>query len=181
MASQEIDVEQLSVDELLGLSVWYDIDGHKHAGLVSADNFLCMMDGAGLKIRQFTFFNMESDCLDGFIHSGNAIDVVEIVVDIYIERYILLQHRIFKGDHSVKGIGGDGVHMLVVFGNEVPSLFELLQKIRVEQMSARFLTENLISEIDRLLFNDGMIEACEKGTSKDAVRLFELDYRSIAR
>ena len=50
-----------------------------------------MMDGTGLEIGQFTPVDMESDGLYGFIHSSDAIDVVEIVVDIDVEGHVIIK------------------------------------------------------------------------------------------
>jgi hypothetical protein len=49
-----------------------------------------MMDRASLEIWKFVSIDMEADCLYRLIHSSDAIDVVEIVVNIDVEWYIVI-------------------------------------------------------------------------------------------
>ena len=49
--------------------------------------------------------NMEPDGLRFTIQSGDAIDILEIFMNVNINRNIIVHQRMMEGDHAVEGIG----------------------------------------------------------------------------
>ena len=78
---------------------------HEYARLISANDLLAMMYWACLEIGKFMFVNMESDSLRLAIHSGNAIDILEVFMNIDVNWNIFIKQRRMEGNHTVKGIG----------------------------------------------------------------------------
>ena len=64
---------------------------HEHTGLVSTDNLLAVMNGTGLEIRQFMFIYVELDGLWLTIHPGNADNIIEVLMNIDIDRNIRIK------------------------------------------------------------------------------------------
>ena len=81
------------------------MDCHEHTRLVSTDNLLAVMNGTGLEIRQFVFIHMELDGLWFTIHPGNADNIIEVLMNIDIDRNIRIKKRLMKCYHAVEGIG----------------------------------------------------------------------------
>ena len=81
------------------------MDCHEHTRFIPADNFLAMMYRSRLEIRQFMSVNMEPDGLRFTIQSGDAIDILEIFMNVNINRNIIVHQRMMEGDHAVEGIG----------------------------------------------------------------------------
>ena len=81
------------------------MDCHEHTRLVSTDNLLAVMNGAGLEIRQFVLINVEPDGLWLTIHPGDADNIIEVFMNIDIDRNIRIKKRLMKCYHAVEGIG----------------------------------------------------------------------------
>ena len=81
------------------------MDCHKHTRLVSTDNLLAVMNGAGLEIRQFMFIYMELDGLWLNVHPGDADNIIEVLMNIDIDRNIRIKKRLVECNHAVEGVG----------------------------------------------------------------------------
>ena len=81
------------------------MDCHKHTRLVSTDNLLAVMNGTGLKIRQFVLIYVELDGLWLNVHPGDADNIIEVLMNIDIDRNIRIKKRLMECNHAVKGIG----------------------------------------------------------------------------
>ena len=81
------------------------MDRHEHTRLVSTDNLLTMMNGTGLKIRQFVLIYVELDSLWLTIHPGDADNIIEVLMNIDIDRNIRIKKRLVECNHAVEGIG----------------------------------------------------------------------------
>ena len=81
------------------------MDCHKHTRLVSTDNLLTMMNGTGLKIRQFVLIYVELDGLWLNVHPGDADNIIEVLMNIDIDRNIRIKKRLMECNHAVEGIG----------------------------------------------------------------------------
>lgn len=81
------------------------MDRHEHTRLVSTDNLLAVMNGAGLEIRQFMFIYVELDSLWLTIHPGDADNIIEVFMNIDIDRNIRIKKRLVECNHAVEGIG----------------------------------------------------------------------------
>ena len=81
------------------------MDRHEHTRLVSTDNLLAVMNGAGLEIRQFVLINVEPDGLWLTIHPGDADNIIEVFMNINIDRNIRIKKRLMECNHAVEGIG----------------------------------------------------------------------------
>ena len=78
---------------------------HIHTLLVSTDNLLTVMNGTGLEIRQFVLIYVELDGLWFTIHSGDADNIIEVLMNIDIDRNIRIKKRLMECNHAVEGIG----------------------------------------------------------------------------
>ena len=78
---------------------------HIHTLLVSTDNLLAVMNGAGLEIRQFVLIYMELDGLRLNVHPGDADNIIEVLMNIDIDRNIRIKKRLMECNHAVEGIG----------------------------------------------------------------------------
>ena len=67
------------------------MDRHEHTRLVSTDNLLTMMNGTGLEIRQFVLIYVELDSLWLTIHPGDADNIIEVLMNIDIDRNIRIK------------------------------------------------------------------------------------------
>ena len=67
------------------------MDCHKHTRLVSTDNLLAVMNGTGLKIRQFVLIYVELDGLRLNVHPGDADNIIEVLMNIDIDRNIRIK------------------------------------------------------------------------------------------
>lgn len=67
------------------------MDRHEHTRLVSTDNLLTMMNGTGLKIRQFVLIYVELDGLWLNVHPGDADNIIEVLMNIDIDRNIRIK------------------------------------------------------------------------------------------
>ena len=67
------------------------MDCHKHTRLVSTDNLLAVMNGTGLEIRQFVLIYVELDGLWLTIHPGDADNIIEVLMNIDIDRNIRIK------------------------------------------------------------------------------------------
>lgn len=81
------------------------MDYHKHTRLVSTDNLLAVMNGTGLKIRQFVLIYVELDGLWLNVHPGDADNIIEVLMNIDIDRNIRIKKRLMECNHAVEGIG----------------------------------------------------------------------------
>ena len=81
------------------------MDRHEHTRLVSTDNLLTMMNGTGLKIRQFVLIYVELDGLWLNVHPGDADNIIEVLMNIDIDRNIRIKKRLMECNHAVEGIG----------------------------------------------------------------------------
>ena len=67
------------------------MDCHKHTRFVSTDNLLTVMNGAGLEIRQFVLIYVELDGLWLNVHPGDADNIIEVLMNIDIDRNIRIK------------------------------------------------------------------------------------------
>lgn len=81
------------------------MDYHKHTRLVSTDNLLAVMNGTGLKIRQFVLIYVELDGLWLNVHPGDADNIIEVLMNIDIDRNIRIKKRLMECNHAVEGVG----------------------------------------------------------------------------
>ena len=81
------------------------MDCHKHTRLVSTDNLLTVMNGTGLKIRQFVLIYVELDGLRLNVHPGDADNIIEVLMNIDIDRNIRIKKSLMECNHAVEGIG----------------------------------------------------------------------------
>ena len=81
------------------------MDCHKHTRFVSTDNLLAVMNGTGLKIRQFVLIYVELDGLWLNVHPGDADNIIEVLMNIDIDRNIRIKKRLMECNHAVEGIG----------------------------------------------------------------------------
>ena len=81
------------------------MDCHEHTRLVSTDNLLAVMNGTGLEIRQFVLIYVELDSLWLTIHPGDADNIIEVLMNIDIDRNIRIKKRLMECNHAVEGIG----------------------------------------------------------------------------
>ena len=81
------------------------MDRHEHTRLVSTDNLLAVMNGTGLEIRQFVLIYVEPDGLWLTIHPGDADNIIEVFMNIDIDRNIRINKRLIECNHAVEGIG----------------------------------------------------------------------------
>ena len=81
------------------------MDCHEHTRLVSTDNLLAVMNGTGLEIRQFVLIYVELDGLWLNVHPGDADNIIEVFMNVNINRNIIVHQRMMEGDHAVEGIG----------------------------------------------------------------------------
>ena len=81
------------------------MDCHEHTRLVSTDNLLAVMNGTGLEIRQFVLIYVELDSLWLTIHPGDADNIIEVLMNIDIDRNIGIKKRLMECNHAVEGIG----------------------------------------------------------------------------
>jgi len=81
------------------------MDCHKHTRLVSTDNLLAVMNGTGLKIRQFVLIYVEPDGLRLNVHPGDADNIIEVLMNIDIDRNIRIKKRLMECNHAVEGVG----------------------------------------------------------------------------
>lgn len=63
------------------------------------------MNGTGLKIRQFMFIYVELDGLWFTIHSGDADNIIEVLMNIDIDRNIRIKKRLMECNHAVERVG----------------------------------------------------------------------------
>lgn len=78
---------------------------HEHTRLVSTDNLLAVMNGTGLEIRQFVLIYVELDGLWLTIHPGDADNIIEVLMNIDIDRNIRIKKSLMECNHAVEGIG----------------------------------------------------------------------------
>ena len=78
---------------------------HEHARLVSTDNLLAVMNGTGLEIRQFVLIYVELDGLWLNVHPGDADNIIEVLMNIDIDRNIRIKKRLVECNHAVEGVG----------------------------------------------------------------------------
>lgn len=81
------------------------MDCHKHTRLVSTDNLLAVMNGTGLKIRQFVLIYVELDGLWLNVHPGDADNIIEVLMNIDIDRNIRIKKSLMECNHAVEGVG----------------------------------------------------------------------------
>ena len=81
------------------------MDRHEHTRLVSTDNLLAVMNGTGLEIRQFVLIYVELDSLWLTIHPGDADNIIEVLMNIDIDRNIRIKKRLVECNHAVEGVG----------------------------------------------------------------------------
>ena len=81
------------------------MDCHEHTRLISTDYLLAMMNGTGLEIRQFVLIYVEPDGLWFTIHPGNADNIIEVFMNIDIDRNIRINKRLMECNHAVESIG----------------------------------------------------------------------------
>ncbi len=81
------------------------MDCHEHTRLVSTDNLLAVMNGTGLEIRQFVLIYVELDGLWLTIHPGDADNIIEVLMNIDIDRNIRIKKSLMECNHAVEGIG----------------------------------------------------------------------------
>ena len=81
------------------------MDRHEHTRLVSTDNLLAVMNGTGLKIRQFVLIYVELDGLRLNVHPGDADNIIEVLMNIDIDRNIRIKKRLMECNHAVEGVG----------------------------------------------------------------------------
>ena len=81
------------------------MDCHEHTRLISTDYLLAMMNGTGLEIRQFVLIYVEPDSLWLTIHPGDADNIIEVFMNINIDRNIRIKKRLMECNHAVEGIG----------------------------------------------------------------------------
>ena len=81
------------------------MDRHIHTLLVSTDNLLTMMNGTSLEIGQFMLIYVELDSLWLTIHPGDADNIIEVFMNIDIDRNIRIKKRLVECNHAVEGIG----------------------------------------------------------------------------
>lgn len=81
------------------------MDCHKHTRLVSTDNLLTVMNGTGLKIRQFVLIYVELDGLWLNVHPGDADNIIEVLMNIDIDRNIRIKKSLMECNHAVEGVG----------------------------------------------------------------------------
>ena len=81
------------------------MDRHEHTRLVSTDNLLTMMNGTGLKIRQFVLIYVELDGLWLNVHPGDADNIIEVLMNIDIDRNIRIKKSLMECNHAVEGVG----------------------------------------------------------------------------
>lgn len=81
------------------------MDRHEHTRLVSTDNLLAGMNGTGLKIRQFVLIYVELDGLWLNVHPGDADNIIEVLMNIDIDRNIRIKKRLMECNHAVEGVG----------------------------------------------------------------------------
>ena len=81
------------------------MDCHEHPRLVSTDYLLAVMNGTGLEIRQFVLIYVKLDCLRFIIHPGDADNIIEVFMNIDIDRNIRINKRLMECNHAVEGIG----------------------------------------------------------------------------
>ena len=67
------------------------MDCHEHTRLVSTDYLLAVMNGTGLEIRQFVLIYVELDSLWLTIHPGDADNIIEVLMNIDIDRNIRIK------------------------------------------------------------------------------------------
>ena len=63
------------------------------------------MNGTGLKIRQFVLIYVELDGLWLTVHPCNADNIIEVFMNIDIDRNIRIKKRLMECNHAVEGIG----------------------------------------------------------------------------
>ena len=81
------------------------MNSHEHTRLVSTHNLLAVMNGAGLEIRQFMLIYVELDSLRFIIHPGDADNIIEVFMNIDIDRNIRIKKRLVECNHAVERIG----------------------------------------------------------------------------
>ncbi len=81
------------------------MDCHEHPRLVSTDNLLAVMNGTGLEIRQFVLIYVELDGLWLTIHPGDADNIIEVLMNIDIDRNIRIKKSLMECNHAVESIG----------------------------------------------------------------------------
>ena len=81
------------------------MDCHKHTRLVSTDNLLTVMNGTSLKIRQFVLIYVELDGLWLNVHPGDADNIIEVLMNIDIDRNIRIKKSLMECNHAVEGVG----------------------------------------------------------------------------
>ena len=81
------------------------MDCHEHTRLVSTHNLLAVMNGAGLEIRQFVLINVEPDGLWLNVHPGDADNIIEVLMNIDIDRNIRIKKSLMESNHAVESIG----------------------------------------------------------------------------
>lgn len=78
---------------------------HIYTLLVSTDNLLTVMNGTRLEIRQFVLIYVELDGLRFIIHPGDADNIIEVFMNIDIDRNIWINKRLMECNHAVESIG----------------------------------------------------------------------------
>ena len=63
------------------------------------------MNGTGLKIRQFVLIYVELDGLWLNVHPGDADNIIEVLMNIDIDRNIRIKKRLMECNHAVEGVG----------------------------------------------------------------------------